>query len=576
MSNCSDVCRGPFLSLGLCLALVASPVAARENVILVLDASGSMWGQIEGRSKVEIARDAVGELLDDWNPEHHLGLMAYGHNRRGDCSDIELLIEPGPLDAVAFRRTVNGLNARGMTPLSDAVRQAAAALISSEQKATVILVSDGEENCAPDPCAVGAELAAEGVDFTAHVIGFDLGDPAREAGLRCLAENTGGLYFSASDAAGLSQSLGAVAALATETARSGGTATLDAPGSAVESSRLVLRYSGPAERGDYIALVDAEGLERAHAWVPPGEEQGELTIQLTPGAGAHTLRYVGVLRDPSMLAERALELTLAEALIDAPDSVPQGSLVPLRVRGPVGRGENWVAISRSGTSVGEYLRWQLLVEPEQMMELLAPSEPGDYEIRFVLEGADAPLVVRPLRVSPAEIMISGPPEVSAADRFSVRAIGPKHGEFWITIVEADAGEGEYRSWAMLEAGRDDYELTAPGVPGQYELRYQLVNPLKVMARQPIKVLAASASWNGPDVVRAGEHFVFNASGPVGGGSYLTLVPAGSASGHYEEWQWTSEAGHYSWIAPAQSGLWELRYVLGDGSVVASWSLLIEP
>lgn len=186
---------------------VAATASAGDNVVLVLDASGSMWGQIDGRTKVEIARDTIADLVADWRPENQIGLVAYGHRRRGDCQDIETVIEPGPLNAETFLAKVNGLNAMGMTPLSAAVRHAAEVLRASEQKATVILVSDGEETCNLDPCAVGAELARNGIDFTAHVIGFDVSDPAHQAQLRCLAENTGGRYFNATDARELGEAL---------------------------------------------------------------------------------------------------------------------------------------------------------------------------------------------------------------------------------------------------------------------------------------------------------------------------------------------------------------------------------
>ena len=62
----------------------------------------------------------------------------------------------------------------GKTPLTEAVRQAASTLKSTEAKATVILITDGIETCEADPCALGAELEASGVDFTAHVVGFGL------------------------------------------------------------------------------------------------------------------------------------------------------------------------------------------------------------------------------------------------------------------------------------------------------------------------------------------------------------------------------------------------------------------
>ena len=94
----------------------------------------------------------------------------------------------------------------GKTPLSAAVKQAAEALRYTEEKSTVILITDGLETCEADPCALGKELEQSGVDFTAHVVGFGLtADEGRE--VACLAENTGGKYLQASDAAALKEAL---------------------------------------------------------------------------------------------------------------------------------------------------------------------------------------------------------------------------------------------------------------------------------------------------------------------------------------------------------------------------------
>lgn len=200
--------------LATVLLAASAPCLAGERAILVLDASGSMWQTVDGRTKVEVARDAIDAMLADWNPEVSLGLMAYGHRRRGDCNDIELLIPPDGFDRTRISRTVRNLNALGMTPISASVRQAAEALRFTEHKSTVILVSDGEETCNADPCALGAELAAQGIDFTAHVIGFDLPEgPARDQ-LQCLARETGGRYLEARDAGELNRALGAVVAAA--------------------------------------------------------------------------------------------------------------------------------------------------------------------------------------------------------------------------------------------------------------------------------------------------------------------------------------------------------------------------
>lgn len=182
-------------------------VMAERKAMLVLDASGSMMGQINGKAKITIAREVIDDMLKSWNPENQIGLVSYGHRKKGDCSDIETLIPVSKLDVNAFNKVVNSLTPKGKTPLSAAVRIAAEKLRHVEDAATVILISDGEETCNADPCAVASELEKTGVDFTVHVIGFDITEKKAVSQLQCLAKNTGGEYFPASDASALKEAL---------------------------------------------------------------------------------------------------------------------------------------------------------------------------------------------------------------------------------------------------------------------------------------------------------------------------------------------------------------------------------
>ena len=195
----------PALGLIAALALPA-PALAEGKSIIVLDASGSMWGQIEGRAKLEIAREALAQVLASTPPETEIGLMAYGHRTKGDCADIELVVPPAPGTAQAISDAANAMKFLGKTPLSDAVRKAAEELRFTEDKATVVLITDGIETCNADPCALGTELEQSGVDFTAHVVGFGLTDDEGRA-VACLAENTGGKYIQAADAGQLVEAL---------------------------------------------------------------------------------------------------------------------------------------------------------------------------------------------------------------------------------------------------------------------------------------------------------------------------------------------------------------------------------
>ncbi len=186
--------------------LFAGGALSAEKSIVVFDASGSMWAQINGKSRIEIARETIRNVIGTLPADKEIGLMAYGHREKGSCSDIELLVAPAAGTGAAIIAATDKINPKGKTPLSEAVKRAAEELKFTEEKATVILVTDGLETCNADPCALGNELEKAGVDFTAHVVGFGLSEEEGKK-VACLAENTGGKYIQASDAGQLTEAL---------------------------------------------------------------------------------------------------------------------------------------------------------------------------------------------------------------------------------------------------------------------------------------------------------------------------------------------------------------------------------
>ena len=193
------------LSLLVSLFLLTAATAA-ERAIVVLDGSGSMWAQIDGKARIEIARETLNEVLGGLPQDLELGFMSYGHRTKGDCSDIELMVPPAAGTAQQIIDAAASISPKGKTPISAAVKAAAEALGYTEEKATVILITDGIETCDADPCQIGTDLETAGIDFTAHVIGFGLSDEEGQE-VACLAENTGGMYLPASGGAALIEAL---------------------------------------------------------------------------------------------------------------------------------------------------------------------------------------------------------------------------------------------------------------------------------------------------------------------------------------------------------------------------------
>jgi Ca-activated chloride channel family protein len=211
---------GAWLAVGTVLAAVlVQPTAAGAApelapVMLVLDASGSMNQPMSGSgTKLAAAKQAVHTLVRQTPDGARLGLAVYGAGtgnaaaeKAAGCRDVKVVHEVGPLDRSALTATVDGVQARGYTPIGTSLRVAAAALPTQGPR-SIVLVSDGQDTCAPpDPCEVAKDLARQGVALRIHAIGFAV-DRVASQQLACLARATGGTYFDAADAAELAGAL---------------------------------------------------------------------------------------------------------------------------------------------------------------------------------------------------------------------------------------------------------------------------------------------------------------------------------------------------------------------------------
>ncbi len=179
-------------------------------VEIVVDASKSMWGQIDGKSKMEIAKTTL-EEISYWLPDDFdLALRAYGNTSssdKNDCADSSLLVPFGERNREYIRRAIAGLRPTGQTPIAYALNQAARDFGSLQSARTLVLVSDGIESCGGDPVAAAHALRQQGI--VVHLIGFGLGNAADEdtASLQAVANASGGRYVTAGTAEELKAAL---------------------------------------------------------------------------------------------------------------------------------------------------------------------------------------------------------------------------------------------------------------------------------------------------------------------------------------------------------------------------------
>lgn len=485
------------LAAATAVAMSISVASAAEDVVIVYDASGSMWGQIEGTSKIEIARDVMADLVTNWSDDTNLGLVAYGHRTAGDCRDIETLIEPGPLHRASFISTVNSIQPRGKTPISDAVQHAADLLSYRDNPATVVLISDGLETCQADPCALAEQLARQGVKFTTHVVGFDLEDEAH-ANLACIAENTGGVFVPAQNADELKAALAHVQ-----------------------------------------SVMDLQPMAQEETEAAPEPEQQSAEIEVQAPANVITGASFGVTYSDNLHANDFVTI------------VPAGS---------------------DEGSEGRYFR----VGDKNEGALVAPATPGLYEVRYVQSQGHSTLGSTFIEVVEAEMGIAAPEQVTTGASFKVTWSSSIHPQDFVTIVPAGSDEGAEARYFRVGENTEN-NLVAPAEPGLYEVRYVLNNGRRTMASTPVEVADVEVTLSAPDVLRAGTEMRMNWSLSIHPQDFITIVPAGAGQGAEGKYIRVRDNTDGKLVGPAETGLYELRYILNEGArIMASHLFEVVP
>lgn len=556
--------------LATCAALGAVSTAAiaqdQPNTILVMDGSGSMWGQIDGVAKITIAQEVVANLLADFPADQGLGLTVYGHRERGNCTDIETIVAPAPSTAESIITAVNAIKPLGKTPMTDAVIAAAEALRYTEDSATVILVSDGVETCNPDPCAAARLLEEAGINFTTHVVGFDVSDPEALAQMQCLAEETGGQFLTASNADELDLAM---------------TAMVMEPAPEPEPALVSMTFT--AVIGDEKALIDtpvlwditdgtttvvedaqanpflydlAEGAYTATAYSIAGEESG-------------TAQFVAIAGGTSAV-EIMFEEKVPTARIIAPAAAPAGGTIQVGWAGPALDGD-YVGIGKPDATGNA--RWDnfFYVADGNPSDLLMPTAPGDYVIKYFLGDDRTVIAETPISLTPVTATIDAPAEATVGEDITVTWTGPAYDGDYIGIGKPDAtGNARWENFFYLDGGSPQ-QLTIPTEAGDYQITYFFGQDRATLASVPLVATEVGATLTAPTEAEAGSEISVSWTGPDYDGDYIG-IGAVDATGN-ARWQnffYTENGSPANLTVPTEPGDYIIQYFLGqDRSVLTT-------
>ena len=501
---------------------------AEDKAIIVFDASGSMWAQLEGKTKIEIAKKTLADLVTNWDEDKQLGLLAYGHRKKGDCNDIETLVPVGKVDKAGMISTVNKINPKGKTPISASIRMAAEELKFTEDNATVILISDGKETCNADPCATASELEKLGVNFTAHVIGFGVDKQTSEQ-LKCIAANTGGKYFPADNAEQLNDALKKVV----EQPKVLTIQAIDEKDGSIfnkmvdwklinkESEEVIsLTASGNGENITIAANNNepANSTEKqitAGNWLISGTSQsysGEASVEIT--GKDNQLIKVNFVRE------------LPKVTINAADEAVVGTELELSWEAPE-EVEGLLNLQLADEKPKYHASPLLHTKDKSEATMRLPSVAGNYVLRFYdVHDRDIIFTEHPITLKEAEIVINAPDEAGTGTEIDLSWIAPKDAEAKINLEPVGEKPKFHANPHLYIKGKKEGSMRMPATVGDYILRWYNLSDRKAVMERPIKLVESQVTITAPDEAGAGTEIDLSWDAPKTAEAKITLELAG--------------------------------------------------
>lgn len=261
--------------------------STERTTMIVLDGSGSMGAKAEGSevSKIDVVRGKLADIVRSAN-QSRIGLASFGHRRRGDCSDTELMHAPDA-DKSAVSSAIDQFGPRGKGPLVSAFELATGAL-PADGPANIVIINDGADNCKRDACLAASEFAARRPGVPIHMLAIGVG-PIHKSRLECMPATTGGQYIEARTEPEIIAALDQLAAVAGLTAKAAAPTAaaapdkVDAPTPAADGAALkayIVLKAGGTIVGTPVQWTIRNRTSKA---VVAKAEGSAITAQLQPG-----------------------------------------------------------------------------------------------------------------------------------------------------------------------------------------------------------------------------------------------------------------------------------------------------
>ena len=344
-----------------------------------------------------------------------------------------------------------------------------------------------------------------------------------------------------------------------------------APSSAKAGSEIAITITGSRNPRDFVSIVAKTTREGAYDAYDYVREQGAVKLAAPATPGDYEIRVLAADSPYATLARQALRVEAVPASVTGPDQVAAGAKFQLQWTGP-NNARDYVAL---GDATRKYIVYEY-TRAGSPMTLLAPDQPGAYELRYILGVGDQVIASRPITVGTVSASVSAAAQVAAGAKFPVTWKGPNNDRDFVTIVKSGTADKLWGAYAYTKSGAT-LELRAPDEAGNYEIRYLTGQAYTTLAVTKITVASVTASLQAAGEAVAGVAIPVTWKGPNNPQDYITIVPKAARDGESGNYEYTSRGNPASVPAPLTPGDYELRYSTGQTqSILARTAIRITP
>jgi len=189
-------------------------------------------------------------------------------------------------------------------------------------------------------------------------------------------------------------------------------ASVTAPAQVAAGARLSVGWQGPGNPRDYLTIVKAGAAEQTWGRYEYVSKGNPLTLIAPDAPGEYEVRYLSTTN--LTLARAKLTVGAVSGSLTGPAQVTAGDTFKVSWKGP-DNARNFITVVKKDAREGEYSASYAYTDPRNNpVNLFAPLEPGDYELRYSTAEsyytlARAALKVVPGKQEPGKVAVTQAP-----------------------------------------------------------------------------------------------------------------------------------------------------------------------